>query len=103
MYLEAAKNGNATQEGWPNSYGVSKIAVNNYMSVLARELGDRPEGQKVYVNSFTPGYTKTDMTNHNGTNTVEEGAMTGMWLALHPPGGPSGKFWSDKNRGIVEF
>lgn len=102
-YLEAAKKGKSTQEGWPNSYCVSKVALNNYMSVLARELGDQPEGQKVYVNSFTPGYTKTDMTSYNGINTVEEGAMTGVWLALHPPGGPSGKFWADKNRGVVEF
>jgi hypothetical protein len=81
--------------GWLPSYCISKVAVNVYMSVLACEMSSRVEGQKVYVNSFTPGYTSTTMTGNWG-HTVEEGAMTGVWLALHlPEGYPVRKFWAD--------
>jgi carbonyl reductase 1 len=93
--------------GWPNrgwspSYCISKMAVNGYMSVLAREMSSKSEPQ-VYVNSFAPGYTGTGMTGGKG-HTVEEGAMTGVWLALHPPEGfPQGKFWAEKCRGEMPF
>lgn len=90
-------------QGWSPSYCVSKMAVNAYMSVLARELSLRPDGQKVFVNSYTPGYTSTAMTGNKG-HSVEEGAMTGVWLALHPEQGcPHGKFWSDMCRGEMAF
>jgi carbonyl reductase 1 len=106
-YLQEMKTGKGpggwVRGGWSPSYCVSKMAVNAYMSVLAREMSSRPEGEKVYVNSFTPGYTSTDMTGNRG-HTVEEGAMTGVWLALHPPRGyPVGKFWADKCRGEKSF
>lgn len=106
-YLQEVKTGKGpggwVRGGWSPSYCVSKMAVNAYMSVLAREMSSRPQGQKVYVNCFTPGYTSTDMTGNRG-HTVEKGAMTGVWLALHPPGGyPVGKFWADKCRGEKSF
>lgn len=106
-YLQEMKTGKGPggwpRGGWSPSYCVSKMAVNAYMSVLAREMSNRREGQKVYVNSCTPGYTSTNMTGNRG-HTIEEGAMTGVWLALHPPGGyPVGKFWADKCRGEMSF
>lgn len=106
-FMEEMKTGKGPG-GWPArgysaSYCVSKMAVNGYMSVVAREVSNRPDGEKVYVNSFTPGYTSTDMTSSKG-HTVEEGAMTGVWLALHPPQDyPTGKFWADKCGGVIPF
>jgi len=105
-FLEESKTGKGPG-GWPNggsspSYCISKMAVNAYMSVLARELSSEGE-PKVYVNSFTPGYTQTSMSGGQG-HSVEEGAMTGVWLALHPPERyPHGKFWADKCRGQLSF
>ncbi|KAG0585686.1 hypothetical protein M758_2G028900 [Ceratodon purpureus] len=106
-FLEEKKTGKGPggwpRGGWSPSYCVSKMAVNAYMSIVAREVSNRPEGQRVYVNSFTPGYTSTNMTSNRG-HPVEDGAMTGVWLALHPPRGhPVGKFWADKCHGEMSF
>jgi hypothetical protein len=37
------------------------------------------------------------MTDSKGNNTPEQGADTGVWLALQPPGAPSGKFWGERH------
>jgi len=98
-YLRAKKGGKGPG-GWPGAYCVSKMALNGYMSVLARELSD----QNIHVNSFSPGYTRTGMTGGHGTNSAAEGAMTAVWLALHPPADyPHGKFWGEKCRGEMSF
>lgn len=98
-YLREKKGGKGPG-GWPGAYCVSKMALNGYMSVLARELIDR----KIHVNSFSPGYTRTGMTGGQGTNSAAEGAMTAVWLALHPPNDyPYGKFWGEKCRGEMSF
>jgi carbonyl reductase 1 len=97
-YAEDVKNGTWENGGWPertSTYSVSKVAVNGYVTVLDRALSQRPEGEKVYVNSFCPGYTKTDMTEGKGSEDLAGAAQTGVWLALRSPGGPSGKFWAE--------
>ena len=97
-YEEDVKNGTWENGGWAErmtTYNVSKAAVNAYVTVLDHELSKRSEGEKIYVNSFCPGYTKTDMTEGFGSEDIAGAVQTGMWLALHPPGGPSGKFWAD--------
>jgi carbonyl reductase 1 len=98
-YLETSKTG-----GWPEpypGYSMTKVALNGYTSVLAREV--EAESKKVYVNCFAPGYTKTNLNDYQGTHTLEEAAMTGIWLALHPPGGPNGKFFDQQLRGEREW
>ncbi|KAG0577436.1 hypothetical protein KC19_5G155800 [Ceratodon purpureus] len=97
-YTEDVKNGTWENGGWAErntTYNVSKVAVNGYLTVLDRALSQRPEGEKVYVNSFCPGFTKTDLTEGKGSEDIAGAVQTGLWLALHPPGGPSGKFWTD--------
>lgn len=104
QYLGEVKDGTWRSGGWQErfpGYSSTKVALNAYTSVLAREVG--PEKEKVYVNSFNPGYTKTNLNNYQGTNTLEEAAMTGVWLALHPAGGPHGKHFEQQNRGIAEW
>lgn len=96
QFLEDSNSGDLASRGWPknlSAYCVSKVAVNAYTRVLAKELPNRPEGQNFYVNSMAPGYVKTDLNRNSGILTPEKGADTVVWLALLPPGGPTGQFF----------
>ncbi|XP_024365604.1 uncharacterized protein [Physcomitrium patens] len=96
-YRDDVVNGTWEKGGWAErntTYNVTKVAVNGYVTVLDRALRERPEGAKIYVNSFCPGFTKTDMTEGKGSEDIEGAVQTGLLLALHSPGGPSGKFWA---------
>jgi len=70
------------------AYGASKAALNMLTVTLARELSDTP----IKVNSVTPGYVATDMNNHLGVLTVEQGAVVPVRMALLPDDGPTGIF-----------
>ena len=69
-------------------YPASKTALNAMTLALAIEL--EPTGIK--VNAVSPGYTKTNLNNYEGTQTVEEGAREPVRLALLGPDGPTGTF-----------
>jgi NAD(P)-dependent dehydrogenase (short-subunit alcohol dehydrogenase family) len=72
------------------AYSASKAALNMLTVQLAFELKDTP----IKVNSAAPGYTKTDLNDNQGTQTVEEGAAEAIRLALLPADGPTGGFFS---------
>jgi NAD(P)-dependent dehydrogenase (short-subunit alcohol dehydrogenase family) len=55
---------------------------------MAIEL--EPAGIK--VNAVSPGFTKTNLNNYTGTETVEEGAAEAVRVALLGPDGPTGTF-----------
>lgn len=81
--------------GWPKSmYGVSKLCETAYTRVLAEQL----KAAGVMVNACCPGYVDTDMTSHKGVKTLEQGADTPVWLALMPPGGPTGKLFAERKQ-----
>ena len=71
-------------------YSASKAALNMLTVQLAFELKDTP----IKVNSADPGYTATDLNDHSGTQTVEEGAAEAVRLALLPDDGPTGGCFS---------
>jgi hypothetical protein len=48
---------------------------------------DKHQGQR-----RLPGFTKTNLNNYAGTQSVEEGAREPMCLALIGPDGPTGTF-----------
>lgn len=73
-------------------YAASKAALNMLTVQLAYELRDTA----IKVNSADPGYTATDLNDHRGTQTVAEGAVEIVRLALLPDDGPTGAF-SNKN------
>jgi NAD(P)-dependent dehydrogenase (short-subunit alcohol dehydrogenase family) len=73
-------------------YAASKAALNMLTVQLAYELRDTV----IKVNSADPGYTATDLNGHRGTQTVAEGAVEIVRLALLPDDGPTGAF-SNKN------
>src|SRR5271154_1984113 len=69
-------------------YPASKTALNAMTLPRAMEL--EPPGMK--VNAACPGFTKTNLNNYAGTQTVEEGAREPVRLALLGPDGPTGTF-----------
>ena len=84
--------GQHLERGWPaNAYRVSKIGLNAYTRLLARELS----GSTVRVDAVSPGWVRTAMGGPNAARTVEEGAEGIVWAALSGPDGPGGGFFRD--------
>jgi NAD(P)-dependent dehydrogenase (short-subunit alcohol dehydrogenase family) len=73
------------------AYSSSKAALNMITVHLANEL----KSTGIKVNSANPGFTATDMNQHRGLRTVEQGAATPVRLALLPDDGPTGGVFSD--------
>jgi NAD(P)-dependent dehydrogenase (short-subunit alcohol dehydrogenase family) len=98
--------GSLTHNGDPTSefaqykflgYNGSKAAVNMLTIQLAAELKETG----IKVNSADPGFTATDLNNHRGRQTIQEGAAEAIRLALLPEDGPTGTY-SDR-KGIVPW
>jgi NAD(P)-dependent dehydrogenase (short-subunit alcohol dehydrogenase family) len=70
-------------------YNASKAALNMLTVQLAFELRETP----IKVNSADPGFTATDLNDHRGHQTVEQGAREPVRLALLPADGPTGGFF----------
>jgi len=69
-------------------YPASKTALNAMTLAMAIEL----ESEGIKVNAVSPGFTKTNLNNYRGTETVEEGAAEAVRVALLGPDGPTGTF-----------
>jgi NAD(P)-dependent dehydrogenase (short-subunit alcohol dehydrogenase family) len=69
-------------------YPASKTALNAMTLAMAIEL----ESTGIKVNAACPGFTKTNLNNYTGTQTVEEGAREPVRLALLDLDGPTGTF-----------
>jgi NAD(P)-dependent dehydrogenase (short-subunit alcohol dehydrogenase family) len=69
-------------------YPASKTALNAMTVAMAIEL----ESTGIRVNAVAPGYTRTNLNNYSGTETVEEGAAEAVRVALLGPDGPTGGF-----------
>jgi NAD(P)-dependent dehydrogenase (short-subunit alcohol dehydrogenase family) len=98
--------GSLTQNGDPNytfaatkllGYNSSKAALNMLTVQLAYELRETP----IKVNSADPGFTATDINGHRGTQSVPEGSIEAIRLALLPDDGPTGTYSDSK--GIVPW
>ena len=75
---------------WLLAYAASKAALNAVTVQFANEL--RVEGIK--VNAADPGYVATDLTGQQGFNSVEDGALPAVRLALLPADGPTASFFN---------
>lgn len=90
-YLSAVKSRDYKQKGYsgyPDEYGsypMTKIAVSALSRVQQRDLDKQYPNQDIVVNAIDPGYVATDMTNHMGNLTVEQGADTIVYASLLPP------------------
>jgi NAD(P)-dependent dehydrogenase (short-subunit alcohol dehydrogenase family) len=69
-------------------YCASKSAMNMMTAQLAAELRDT----NIKVNSVNPGYTATDLNNHQGPQTIEQGSAETIRAALLGADGPTGQF-----------
>lgn len=76
------------------AYNSSKAALNMQTVLFARELASA--GSPIKVNSADLGYTATDLNDHQGTRTVEQGARAAVRLATLPPDGPTGGFFNEE-------
>jgi NAD(P)-dependent dehydrogenase (short-subunit alcohol dehydrogenase family) len=92
--------GSLAQTGDPNfefadanllAYNSSKTALNAMTVQFANEL----RGTPIKINSACPGYVATDMNNHGGYRTVEQGAKVAVHLATLPADGPTGGFFNE--------
>ncbi len=75
------------------AYNSSKAALNMQTVLFAAELA--AEGSPIKVNAACPGYVATDLNNHQGPRTVEQGAGEPVRLATLPADGPTGKFFNE--------
>jgi NAD(P)-dependent dehydrogenase (short-subunit alcohol dehydrogenase family) len=73
------------------AYSVSKVAVNAYTAMLAKEL----ENSTFKINSITPGYTSTDLTQNAGGKSADEAARVIVKYATLGEEGPSGGFFGE--------
>ncbi|WP_431216207.1 SDR family oxidoreductase [Puia sp. P3] len=90
--------GNQTSADYPfadvklTAYCSSKTALNAFTVMLAYEFRDTP----FRINSVSPGYTATDLNQHRGHKSVEDGVVAVVKYALLDGSGPSGKFFGDE-------
>lgn len=75
------------------AYRTSKAALNALTRILAAEL----RGDRILVNAICPGWVATDM-GGSGGRPVADGAMSIIWGADIPDGGPTGGFFRDGER-----
>ncbi|MGW6935362.1 SDR family NAD(P)-dependent oxidoreductase [Lentzea sp. NPDC054927] len=68
-------------------YAASKAALNMLTTQYAAAYPD------IRINVVDPGFTATDINDHRGTQTVEEGAEVVVRMAQIGPDGPTGGFF----------
>ncbi|MEO8972011.1 MAG: SDR family oxidoreductase [Ktedonobacteraceae bacterium] len=79
------------------AYNSSKTAVNALTVFFANEL----RNTNIKVNSVSPGYVATDLNNHSGFLTPQQGAKIPVMFATLPDDGPTGGFF-DEN-GVIAW
>jgi len=92
----SVRAGNHKEKNWPSTgYGMAKLGVNILTKLQAAELSK--DDRNIVVNCCCPGYVATDLNQHRGVKTVEQGIETPCHLALLKENEPNGKFVSDLN------
>lgn len=82
-FVESVNDGSFLEKGYMKSaYGMSKLAINIYGSILGKNKEVVEKGIQVY--NLCPGYVNTDMTSHKGHLTVDQGAETPLFLINLP-------------------
>ena len=76
------------------AYSTSKTAVNSFTLMLANEM----QRTAFKINSVTPGFTATDLTDHTGNRTPGEAAQIIVKYATLGQDGPSGQFFGGAGR-----
>ncbi|ESN90534.1 hypothetical protein HELRODRAFT_70715, partial [Helobdella robusta] len=98
LFVSDVKAGVHQAQGWPDmAYGVSKAGVTLLTPIQQNTFDKEEPGKDIVVNSCCPGYVATDMSSHMGFKTIDQGAVTPVYLALLPPNveSPRGEFLSE--------
>lgn len=90
--VSSGKGAFARLRAGQTAYCTSKTALN----ALTVQLADELRGTNVLINVMTPGWVRTHLGGISAPRSVEEGADTAVWLATLPDGGPTGKFFRDR-------
>lgn len=77
-------------------YAATKAAVNMLTLKYANAFAESDGLQHVKINAVTPGYTATDLNDHKGVRTVQEGARAAVIYATIGDDGPSGRLFDDE-------
>ncbi|MGO8695680.1 MAG: SDR family NAD(P)-dependent oxidoreductase [Rectinemataceae bacterium] len=77
-------------------YPASKAALNAMTLAMMIEL----ESTEIKVNLVSPAFTKTNLNNYAGTESVEDGSREVVRVALLGPDGPTGTFTRWENQSI---
>jgi NAD(P)-dependent dehydrogenase (short-subunit alcohol dehydrogenase family) len=77
------------------AYASSKAAVTMLTIQYANAFRRSAPHAHIKINAATPGYIATDLNNHSGNRTVEQGSQVIVQLATLPQDGPSGGFFND--------
>ncbi|KAI1304961.1 Carbonyl reductase [NADPH] 3 [Halotydeus destructor] len=86
QYLTDVRNGRHLEKGWSGSaYSASKVFLTALTRVQQKAFNEDPR-EDLVVNACHPGYVDTDMSNHQGTLSPEEGAKSAVYAALLPAG-----------------
>ena len=92
-FVRDVANGSHAEKGWPSSaYNVSKVAMNAYVRVLARELENDP--RRILVNAANPGWVRTRMGGSGAPRSLADGARTPVWLVTRVE--TTGGFFKDE-------
>jgi NAD(P)-dependent dehydrogenase (short-subunit alcohol dehydrogenase family) len=91
LRLSADPDSMVSQQAALFGYAASKTAVNAFTVRLANDL----RGKNIKVNSACPGYVATDLNQHRGVRSVQQGAEIIVRLATLPDDGPTAGFFND--------
>lgn len=76
LYLRLYEKGLHIEKGWSaRAYFVSKTGVSALTRIQQREFLKNDSQLDIIVNHVHPGYVDTDLNRHQGTLTVEQGAL----------------------------
>lgn len=79
------------------SYGTSKMFLNSYMNNLSLKLSST----HIKVNSFNPGWVKTDMGGKNASLSIEEGIDTPIWMIDNYDNIENGRIYEERK--VIDF
>jgi carbonyl reductase 1 len=72
--------GKHIEQGWPKTaYQTSKVALTALTRIQQRDARDN-----ILINAVHPGFVDTDMTNHKGHLTPDQGADAPAYYAMIP-------------------
>ena len=75
-----------------DAYSCSKTALNAFTVMLANEM----RNTNFKINSVSPGYTATDLNQHQGIQTAEQGAKHIVKFATAGNDAVTGKFFKEE-------